>query len=88
MMRFELSDFEREETGFLRIMIKRAKIHHRIMSCCLILKEWKQDFSCRDLHTIRNKSAYLMGCLNKRKDALGYYVCVCVFVSVCVFIST
>jgi hypothetical protein len=30
-----------------------------------------QDFSCRDLSTIRNKSAYLMGCLNKRKDALG-----------------
>ena len=30
-----------------------------------------QDFSCRDLTTIRNKSAYLMGCLNKRRDAHG-----------------
>jgi len=27
-----------------------------------------QDFSCRDLSQIRNKSAYFMGCINKRKD--------------------
>ena len=26
-----------------------------------------QDFSCRDLTQIRNKSAYFMGCINKRK---------------------
>ena len=30
-----------------------------------------QDFSCRDLKTIRNKSAYLMGCISKHKDAGG-----------------
>jgi hypothetical protein len=27
-----------------------------------------QDFSCRDLSQIRNKSAYFMGCINKRKS--------------------
>jgi hypothetical protein len=26
-----------------------------------------QDFSCRDLSQIRNKSAYFMGCINKRR---------------------